>query len=398
MPWKTSTMLSERARFVLRAISKEESFAELCREFGISRACGYKWKRRFEERGLKGLQDLSRRPKSGVTQVPYEITTSIVALRQAHPKWGAKKIHSLLKKEFLEIPSRRTIHRILRDCNLVTSRRQNRRRSVSERVVKKPLYPNHVWTVDFKGWWRTRDGKKVFPLTIRDEYSRYILAIDVLPHPSLELVTEGFIACFQRYGLPEYIRSDNGTPFANSQGFCGLSRLSAWWLKLGIIPNFIPVASPQYNAAHERMHLDMAKEIEASPAKDISQQQLVIDDWRSEFNLLRPHAALNERTPNEAYRRSKKRYIFSEAALEYPQPLQKRYVCKQGTFGYNGKKIFFTKAVGGENIGLDFTDPERVNIYFGTTCLGFCDLQFAGPICEYDLITGKPCFTKKRAA
>lgn len=398
MAWKTSTMLSERSEFVLRAISKQESFSELCREFGISRECGYKWKKRFEQEGLRGLQNQSRRPKSSASKVAHEITVSIVAHRQAHPRWGATKIRKLLKKEFPEVPSRRTIHRIMQDCNLVTTRQQKRRRALPERVVKKPIYPNHVWTVDFKGWWRTRDGKKVYPLTIRDEYSRFILAIDVLPSQSLDLVKERFMRCFQRYGLPEYIRSDNGSPFAFSQGFCGLSRLSAWWLKLGIVPNFIPPASPQYNAAHERMHLDMAKELEETPARDCIQQQLVCNSWREEFNSLRPHDALNERTPSEVYRRSKRKYRITEPALEYPESMQKRYVNWQGKFMFSGKRVFFTKAVGGENIGLDFTDSDRVDIYFGTTCLGYCDTEFTTPIREYDLITGKPVTIKKRAA
>lgn len=387
MPWETSTMLSAKSSFILRVKSKEESISAICRSFNISRTTAYKWLKRFEEHGLKGLEEYSRRPKSKSSEVAHEITVKIVAYRQAHPSWGAIKIRKLLQREFVKVPSRRTIHRILQDCNLVSTRKMRKRRNVAQRIVLKSRYPNHVWTTDFKGWWRTKDGKKVFPLTIRDEYSKFILAIEVLPSPSLELVKQSFIRCFQRYGMPEYIRCDNGSPFAFSQSFCGLSRLSAWWLKLGIIPNFIPPASPQYNGGHERMHLDMAKDLEATPARNISQQQLIAESWREEFNNIRPHAALNDRTPSEVYKRSRTKYNSAEHLLEYSSDKIVRFVNNQGQFKFAGKRIFISKAFGSENIGLEFTDNNMVNIYFANACVGFSDASFSSPIVEKDLVS-----------
>lgn len=387
MPWETSTMLSTKSNFILKVKSKEESLSAICRSYNISRTTGYKWIKRFDKQGIKGLEEYSRRPKSKSLEVPHEVTVKIVAYRQSHPSWGATKIRKLLQREFRKVPSRRTIHRILQDCNLVSTRKMRKRKNIGQRLVLKSRYSNHVWTTDFKGWWRTKDGKKVFPLTIRDEYSKFILAIEVLPSPSLDLVKQSFIQCFQRYGMPEYIRCDNGSPFAFSRSFCGLSRLSAWWLKLGIIPNFIPLASPQYNAGHERMHLDMAKDLEATPARNISQQQLVSEGWREEFNNIRPHAALDDKTPSEVYKRCRTKYNIAEHRLEYSSNMLVRFVNMQGQFKYAGKRIFISKAFAGENIGLEFTDNNMVNIYFANACVGFSDAYFSTPIVEYDLVS-----------
>lgn len=397
MPWKTSTMISQRSEFILKTKSGNWSHSELCREYGISRNTGYKWIRRFDDSGLDGLRDRSRRPKNSKSQVSHEITVKIVAYRQAHPRWGATKIRKLLLKDFKKLPSRRTIHRVMQECNLISTRLAHKRRKRKIiRTIIKPKYANQVWTVDFKGWWRTRDGKKVYPLTIRDEFSKYILSIRMLPHPTLDAAKQAFIECFERYGLPEYIRSDNGTPFAFSQGLCGLSRLSAWWLKLGIVANFIPPGSPQYNGGHERMHRDMAQELEITPARNITEQQLVADGWREDFNLIRPHQALNDSTPSKVYRKSNSKYRNTEPALEYPTHMLSRYVNTQGWFRYNGTRYFLSKAVGSENIGLELTTENRMNIWFATTCIAHINLPDSC-IVEHDLITGVDLVIQKAA-
>lgn len=398
MPWRKETVTSQRAEFILEAKSKECSFSEICRRFGISRTIGYKWIERFENEGLKGISDRSKRPHSANKQVPQEVVTTIVAYRQSHPSWGATKIRKVILREFKKVPSRRAIHRILQDCNLISTRRRHGRRDTNrKRVVLAACRCNHIWTVDFKGWWRTGDGQKVFPLTIRDEFSKMVLAIVMLPRATLDLVKQAFIECFVRYGMPEYIRSDNGTPFAFSQGLCGLSRLSGWWIKLGIIPNFIPPASPQYNGGHERMHRDMAKDIQCSPARNLYQQQLIADVWRNDFNFVRPHDSLNDKTPSQVYRKSKLKYKRAEAALEYPNHLFTRFVDQQGKFKFNGKKIFLSKAVGGENIALDFTHPDYVNIWYASVLLARSDVLFEQTIEEYNLITGILSDTSKAA-
>jgi hypothetical protein len=271
---------------------------------------------------------------------------------------------------------------------MVTSRRHHSRRKVpQERVVLKAKYCNHVWTVDFKGWWKTKDGKKVYPLTIRDEFSEYVLALTCLERPSLDLTKQAFIDCFKLHGLPEYIRSDNGTPFASSQGFSGLSRLSAWWLKLGIIPNFIPPASPQYNGGHERMHLDIAKARQVNPAKNIKQQQIVSDVWKDDFNNIRPHSALKDKTPSEVYSRSRTKYNTAEPDFEYPKGYISRYVNKRGGFKYGGVKIFMSGAFAGECIGLKVTLNEEILNYYGYTKIASLDPSLQKKPTEIDLIT-----------
>jgi len=382
-------MITQRSEFILLLQSGDISLSELCRSYGISRTTGYKWKKRFNEEGLRGLREKSRRPLSSKSEIPYEITTKVIAYRDAHPSWGATKIRKILLREFKKVPSRRTIHRILEDCNLITRRRRvGKSRTQTERIVLKATHINHVWTVDFKGWWRTKDGNKVFPLTIRDEYSKNILVVKMLPSPNLDLVKEAFQECFLRNGLPEVIRSDNGTPFSYSFGLCGLSRLSGWWLKLGITPNFIPPASPQYNAAHERMHRDMAKDLEARPARNLSDQQVIADGWREDYNFIRPHDALNDKTPSQVYKPSRRKYSLCEPALEYPSSMISRYVTFQGHCWLNGKRVFISKAIGGENIGLQFTDKYSAIVHFGHVPIALLNLN-DNSLLEYNLITGK---------
>lgn len=397
MPWRDSTVITQRHEFITELISGEHTMSDLCRRYGISRQCGYKWEQRFKEHGLQGLKDRSRRPLSSAKNIPHEVTTQIVSYRQAHPSWGAGKIRKILLTQFEEVPSRRTIHRVLQDCNLVQTRRARRRlRRNSEGTVVRAQGCNHIWTVDFKGWWRTKDGKKAYPLTIRDEYSKFVLVIAILARPNLELVKAAFIQCFKRFGLPELIRCDNGSPFAFSQGLCGLSRLSAWWIKLGITPNFIPPASPQYNGGHERMHRDMAKDLEATPARNLHEQQIVADGWIEDFNRIRPHDALNDKTPAAVYKPSKLRYRTAEPSLEYSTNLTKRFVNKQGCFKFNGKKVFLSKAVGQENIALQFTSDGTILVHFAHLVLGAFDDKF-DTFTEFNLITGLP-FVNKRVA
>lgn len=388
-------MIDQRSEFIFKSKCQTYSHSVVCREFGISRMTGYKWLQRFKKEGLPGLKDRSRRPKC-LRQIPTEIVTEIVSYRVAHPSWGATTIRKILKRQFKKVPSRRTIHRLLQNCNFISTRRSHNRRKCTGRVVVQARYCNHIWTIDFKGWWRTKDGKKVFPLTVRDEFSKKILILDMLDRPSLELVKKSLILAFQRHGLPEYIRSDNGTPFAFSQGLCGLSRLSAWWIKLGIIPNFIPPASPQFNPAHERMHRDILFDLQRSPARHLASQQLVADQWRRDYNEVRPHTALDDKTPDEVYRRSKRKYKFSEPPLEYPRHMLQRYVNKQGVLKYEGRRLFVSKSIGAENVGLEVTSRCTINIWFGASLIAEWQTD-TNTLAEYNLITNK-LSVKKDAA
>ena len=342
MPWKTRSVMEEKYRFVLECIEAGANVTETCKEFGISRSTGNKWLSRYRKEGYRGLEERSRRPQSSPLLTSAEVVCEIVSLRTAKPSRGAEKIHHVLKGRFKEkVPSVRTINRILERSGLVEKRRKRRQSSSEDAVLDytKARASNDVWTTDFKGWWRTRDGTRCEPLTIRDEYSRYLLDIGAFEHIRWEAAKERFVRCFELYGLPKIIKTDNGVPFCSPRAICGLSRLSAWWIKLGIELERIPRGKPQYNGGHERMHRDMAQELEKSPAKDIYSQQKVINEWVYDFNYQRPHSALKNKTPSTAYKASRISYDPREPEYEYPAEYDVRKVDCKGFAWWNHRRL-----------------------------------------------------------
>jgi putative transposase len=300
MPWKEVDVLNLRTEFVLRVLESKVPFAELCKEYGISRKTGYKWKARFLEQGLEGLGDQSRRPAQSPNQVGEETLCRMVKLKLAHPAWGPRKIRAVFGRNHpeAELPSESTFKRVLDKAGLVKRRR--RRASVESGRIQNRLEaerPNQVWTVDFKGWWRTGDRMRFEPLTVRDAYSRFILCAQALENSRTQTVQSAFERLFLQQGLPEVIRSDNGSPFACTRAPLGLSRLSAWWLALGVDLDRIPPARPDQNGAHERMHRDIAWELECDAEATLSAQQAALDVWRATYNTERPHEALGMQVP-----------------------------------------------------------------------------------------------------
>lgn len=302
--------MSVRQNFVLRALSGEVPIAELCREFGVSRKTGYKWLKRFKEKGVSGLVDRSRRPRGNRLAITADAATRIVAFKHKHPRWGAKKIWVLLARELRadDLPSVSTINRVLHVSGLVKNRRRYRPTSpgLPERPAVHVAAPNDLWTVDFKGWWRAGNGERCDPLTIRDAFSRYVLDLRLLRKTKTADVRPVFEKLFELYGVPKAIQSDNGPPFA-SRGLAGLSMLSAWWISLGIEVVRSRPGKPTDNGGHERMHADIRVDIEADAAPTLALQQHACDAWRDEFNLIRPHEALGMKTPGEVYRPSPRR-------------------------------------------------------------------------------------------
>jgi putative transposase len=376
MPWTETNVMDQRVEFLLRVIPGVEDFAALCREYGISRKTGYKWKERFLAEGLPGLRDQSRRPARCPGEVGEAMVCAMVNLKFAHPSWGPRKIRAVLGRSVPagELPSETSFKRVLARAGLVQRRR--RRPAQQGTRVQTPIRaerPNQVWTIDFKGWWRTRDRARFEPLTVRDDYSRYVLCAQALANARTETVQGQLTRVFDRFGCPEIIRSDNGSPFAASRSPLGLSRLSAWWLTLGINLDRIAPGRPDQNGGHERMHRDLAREVESCAQEDPVQQQAELDVWRQTFNEQRPHEALGMRTPAEVYEPSPRKFDSSPVELEYPSGYAVRKVQRQGTICIGSRHISISEALGGYRVGLEPAGASRWAVWFCRLRLGELD-------------------------
>lgn len=315
--------MSVREEFVIKALEPGANISALSREYGISRKTGYKWISRFKERGVAGLEDLSRRPLKSPLVVSADVAVEIIAIRKAHQRWEARKIRVILQRSFAEeeVPSERTVVRVLERAGFIQRRRKRRRQS--SMPTKKPRIlarkPNDLWTVDYKGWWMAWNSDRCEPLTIRDAVSRFVLAAEVLSGTALAPAREVFEAVFRRYGLPRVILSDNGIPFVAPNSRLGLTRLSAWWISLGIEHVRSRPGTPSDNGGHERMHRDMAEELEAFSAMSRKAQQQECQRWRHEFNHHRPHEALGMKTPADSFHRSHVAFDGKPAEIVYPE-------------------------------------------------------------------------------
>jgi putative transposase len=375
MPWKEVTKMEEKRAFILRAFDRNENFSQLCKEFGITPKTGYKWKERFLTDGMPGLEERSRKPKRHANQLSEEVVCKIIKIKALKPNWGAPKIWKVYERENTGsyLPSESSVERVLRKAGL-TEKKKRKRKRVGERLENRveALRPNHVWTVDFKGWWYTVTGQKCEPLTVRDQYSRYILSIRILEKGDIYHVKRHFEELFKRYGLPEIIRSDNGVPFASAHGMYGLSSLAVWWLSLGISLDRIAPGKPAQNGAHERMHADIYRELEGKIQGDLKMHQAVFDTWRDEFNTERPHEALQMQTPAEFYMPSKRRYT-RDIQLAYPAEVLRRIVNTRGVIHFKAHRVFISNAFNGYAVGLQYLDTARLAVHFGTWCIGYID-------------------------
>jgi transposase InsO family protein len=346
--------------FVMRA-QTTENFRALCREYGISPRVGYKWSRRFVLHGLEGLQEESRKPKSSPSGLGEEVVCRIVRFRERHPHWGARKIQELYKRSHGEPPSESSIKRVLEKCGLVKKRRI--RPAVETGRLHsgaKAQAPNEIWTIDFKGWWHDANGR-CDPLTIRDEFSRKVLELRALENAKTETVRAAMEEVFKRHGLPGRIRSDNGVPFASTSAPLGLSRLSAWWLALGIDLERGRPGCPQDNGAHERLHLDISRQLERT---GYTERQAAFDLWRKEFNEERPHEALGMRFPSEVYRDSERKYEGTPEKLVYPG-IESRRVKANGSIDFRSKWYFLSTALAGWDVGLSPVASGCWEVRFG---------------------------------
>ncbi len=358
--------MDQKAEFALKALGTE-NFRQLCREYGISAKTGYKWKERFLREGMAGMGELSRRPLGSPGELGEEVVCEIVRLKQRHPHWGPLKLREIYRRQRGSSPSLSSFKRVLEKAGMV-EKRQVRRASEGGRLHtgRRAKGPNEVWTVDFKGWWYDAEGQRCEPLTVRDEFSRYVLESRRVEHADTETVWGRFAVLFELHGLPEAIRSDNGSPFATRGGILGLSRLSARWVALGVGLERSRPACPQDNGGHERLHRDMSVELEGRPQ---GSSQAALDVWREEFNHERPHQALGMKTPAEVYEKSPRRYAGLPADLEY-SGMQTRRITSRGTLGWQGEHIFISAAVAGWSVGLAARSDGRFDVHFARLLLG----------------------------
>ena len=373
MPWKRIEPMNQRKEFVLKAMGTS-NFRQLCVDYGISPKTGYKWRERFLEHGLSGMSELSRRPRGHAHELVEAVVCEIVRLKGAHPSWGPRKLRKVYERTHPVVPSESSFKRVLQRAGLVQERRL-RKRGESGRLFsgRQATAPNQVWTVDFKGWWRVADGRRCEPLTVRDECTRYVLEIRAVADARSQTVRQCFERLFERHGLPGAIRSDNGAPFASESAVLGLSKLSAWWVALGIDLERGRPGCPQDNGGHERLHLDIQRELRG---KDRLEPQAGFDEWRHTFNHERPHEALGLRCPAELYEPSQRKYEGTPQDLEYER-MDSRRVGKWGCIRWGKEPIFISTALAGWSVGLEPCVQGTYNIYFGRLLLGQLDHRTA---------------------
>lgn len=371
MPWKTATMITERARFVLEAERSFLSFSELCRRYGISRPTGHKWVKRYREEGLAGLEDRSHRPHSCPHLIPEPFVKRILEIRNRHD-WGAPKIQRVLRDDHDSVPSIAAIHRVLVEHQLVVHRKPRRRHTHPGTPPPSMDAPNATWTVDFKGEFRTGDGTLCYPLTVQDGHSRFLLECRGFERIDTQLTRRRFEHLFRDFGLPVRIRSDNGAPFA-SPALAGLSRLSVWWIKLGITPELIQPGKPQQNGRHERMHRTLKEETALPPHSSLRTQQRAFDLFRSTYNHERPHQALQQERPASLYVPSPRPFPKHPDPITYPPRFEVRHVSQDSTFRWNSQKVFASHLLRCEDVGLEEIGHGVWSVFFGPVHLGWLD-------------------------
>jgi transposase InsO family protein len=373
MPFKGVDVMDVKKEFVLKSLDERVVFTELCREYGISTKCGYKWRTRFLEEGWAGLEEQSRKPKTNSRSIPEPVSVEILRIKKLHPNWGAKKILEIYRRNHRGqyAPVRGSIENLfVRAGYTGVKRRRNLRGGtiIQHRVVA--TKPNDVWTVDFKGWWYTKNREKVNPLTIRDEFSKGILAIDVVEKGDTASVKAVFKRIFKKHGLPEYIRSDNGPPFANVLNLWGLTKLSVWWMALGIKLDRNDPGHPEQNGGHERMHRDMKMELEGQIDGSLNEHQIVFDKWRKEFNNIRPHESLEMKVPADVYVNSERKYKSENVQLKYGQGFKERMVNDRGFLNLNQKRFFVGNPFSGYYVGVKEFIDKPTEVWFGNYLLG----------------------------
>lgn len=383
MPWRNADLMSIRLEFVAEAFARRQAIAPLCAQYGISEKTGYKWLARFRAQGPAGLSDASHAPRSCPHQTPREQQALLCAARRAHPTWGARKLRASLSVQHptLHWPAPSTITTLLERAGLVRHRRRRgpgRARAGARGPCDAPA-PNALWTMDYKGQFRTGDGRWCYPLTIVDAASRFLLACVAHRAPDTHAVhavlTHAVLtACFRVYGLPAAILSDNGPPFGAPRAPRGFSRLTLWLRTLGITPRFTVPGHPEHNGRHERLHRTLKAETLRPPAASLRAQQARFDAFRLTYNTHRPHEALGQTSPAQHFVPSARPYPVRPLPLAYPTHFLERRVTSAGLVWIHQEDIYVSQTFAGYTLGLDPVSTTHWDVYFAEYLLGTVDL------------------------
>jgi transposase InsO family protein len=375
MPWTETCVMEERVKFIMDVLDGTYCMSDLCSYYGVSRKTGYKWLERYQQGGIGALGNRSRAPHSHPHEMPRQVKEAILGIKRRFPKWGAPKIRKRLEwihPNWKSYPAISTIGLFLHNQGLTSPRRRRRKATPTNLPLTTGRYSNQVWCADFKGYFRTGDGGRCNPLTVSDYSSRYLLCCRHVEQMSHELVKMRFERVFREYGLPEVIRTDNGAPFA-SRGLGGLSRLSYWWIRLGIHPERIEPGHPEQNGRHERIHKTLKDHTARPPARTIAQQQKRFNEFCVEYNEHRPHEALEMCTPSQHYSGSTRVFPSRLPKVSYPDHLQVRRVYSHGDIGYLNKRFFVTESLCGEYVGIEQIDEDSSLLWYCDYLLGRID-------------------------
>lgn len=373
MPWKETSVMDERMKFIGRLLYGEK-LAPLCEEFGISRVTGHKLWQRYQEQGLSGLPNQSRAPHHHPNQTPFEVEQKIVCLKKEKPSWGAPKIRELLAKRYagIKLPAISTVHCVLDRYDLVKKKKRRKKFSSIAGYLSIPRHSNDLWCTDFKGQFIMTNKKHCFPLTITDQVSRFLIACEALSGTSENPCYFVFERAFKEHGQPKAIRSDNGVPFACGNSLWGLTKLSVWWIRLGIKIERIMPGNPQQNGRHERMHRTLKLEATKPARGNLLQQQERFYDFVNEYNYERPHQALEMKCPGDVYEKSRTKYQGLRD-LTYPGFDKTILVTNCGRVCVNHSKVHLSRAFANQPVGLEEVDDNIWQVNFMDYELGYFD-------------------------
>jgi len=371
MPWSETSPMDQRTQFIADYLREVLTTTELCDLYGVSRKTGYKWIERYLRSGPAGLEARSRKPRVSPNATPEEIVQAFLEVRRRHPSWGAKKLLTIVHKRHprWDLPGRSTVCDILSRHGMVPKQRSRRRIGHPGKPTSQILAPNDCWSADYKGQFKMGNGEYCYPLTVTDNLSRYLLGCQALDSTAVAQAKPVFTRLFKEYGLPQRIRTDNGVPFATNT-LARLSSLSAWWVRLGVLPELIEPGCPQQNGRHERMHRTLKAETTRPAGGSLSSQQRKFNHFLTEYNEQRPHEALDQQTPASLYRTSPRAMPNKLPPLEYPDRFELRYVSANGGIRWDSDWVNVSIVCAGEYVGLEEIDEGIWNVYFGPLKLG----------------------------